>query len=203
METLLEWQNIIFIVPLCFAGCLIIGGLHGFGHEVGHDVSHDVHHGHHGHDDEHSVLSMLGIGHVPIILALTMMNLVFGVTGLISNEVLRGVPYSGYLSLVAAGLVSLLGTGRVAKRVGKLMPMTTSSNSRKSDLVGQVGTTMFAVFPNGITYLQVNDFEGNLMQVQGLLPEGRADKGERLVLVSFDETNDRFIVQKEVVKKES
>ena len=171
MEFFLEPQNLIFIISLAFGIILVLGAVLGFvGHDADHDVSHDVEGDHdvgHDHDTDNErghnplavapagdgnersffsrLFSYIGIGRVPVTIVLMIMSMVFGCTGLIVNAALQSL-VSVYVyapvSFAVASLVSFFLTGKIARGLNRVMPMTETHNVRKQDFVGTTGTLL-------------------------------------------------------------
>ena len=219
----LAWHDLMFALPLAIgiamAAGVALGGLHGqqgdtdTGHgDAGHaDAGHDLHH------DAHSVdlnlpnqparrplgralWILLGLGRVPLSLVMMVGPLLFGATGWILNAILATVIAAPHvyvwLSLAGATIVSLLATGVLAHLIGRWLPLNESFSTRNEDLVGCVGHLVHAASPiTGLAH--VHDRRGNLQQVQCRTEDGALAKGAEVLLVSFDDRTQRFIVSQD------
>lgn len=212
------WDTLVFVVPLIVGMVLVAGLAFGFAGEsdghahvdahahVGHDLDHDLD-GHHGAElhaaDGHAtgagllsgMLSVLGVGRVPLTIVLLSLSLLFGATGISSNALLRPLlgSLTGFASLAIALLVATLGTGMVARLVARIVPTRESYNVRKDDLVGSIGQAIVELGPDD-GFLQVRDHEGNLHQVRARTRAGTVAKGSRVVLVEHRTDGDWYLV---------
>jgi hypothetical protein len=87
-DSILEWQNLIYLLPGMFAVLLLlismITGAES-DHDMDHDAVHDVH-SDHDHDDESGMvvkaLGFIGFGRVPLMLFFVFSGLSYAVSGL-------------------------------------------------------------------------------------------------------------------------
>ncbi|MEL7238588.1 MAG: hypothetical protein AAGK78_06975, partial [Planctomycetota bacterium] len=126
---------------------------------AGHgDLLGDVHGGHAAHDVDSdaqvskslasTLLSLFGVGHVPLSILLMVLFFSFGGIGYVLNDLLAdamGVPWMMLVSLPVAivgslGLTIVLGT-----LLAKYMPMNETSAKRRSALVGRRGIAVFDI----------------------------------------------------------
>ena len=202
---MLEWYNLVFLIPIAVGLVLIAGSALGLGHDAGHEVGHDVHHdvGHgHGHDGHHEssfakALSLIGIGRAPLMVVLMMMSLLFGGIGFASNTLLAPVlrtPYVYFwLSLAAAFFGMVILTAKLARFIAKVMPSTETYSITKQDLVGSSGELMLpADTTTGLA--QVSDHEGNVHNITCRTYEGSLPKGGKVLVVDYKEEGDLYVV---------
>ena len=217
---MLEWYNLIFFIPIAVGLALIAGSALGLGHDAGHDVGHDVHHdvGHgdgHGHDQDHGhheqstfskALSVLGIGRAPLTVVLMIMSFLFGGIGFISNVLLKPVlitPYAYFwVSLAAAFFGMVVGTGKIARLVYRVLPSTETYSITKHELVGRTGELMLPADTNsGLASVQAPD--GSVLQVACRTYEGSLPKGGEILVVDYKEEGDLYVVAPMPVEQSS
>jgi len=172
---LLQWQNLVFILPgigsIFYILIISITGFGDGGHDIGgggHDISveHDICDGGHDigtdHDMDHDsdmdhdadqsmfikALSFVGIGRVPISIIILTFCILWFFFGFISNLWLNHLlpPFLYFwVSLGIAFVGSILFTKMIASLLGKVMPSTETYDTTKSDLVGKTGMTNYKV----------------------------------------------------------
>jgi hypothetical protein len=213
--TMLEWQNLIFLLPMLGAILYIlmmaVGVISGEGGdldadhdvhvEVGHDVSPDAgHDADAGHGGAHlglleRALGLLGVGKVPLSILCLSFGLIWGAAGLVLNAVL-GVEGMRQNILFAA-LAALLGGRTIAEGLAYLLPREESYHTPKADLVGQVGEVMYEVTHSAGT-VRLSDPSGNLLDLDCRIEDGPDLKaGTRVVLHKYDSAADVFFVRGE------
>lgn len=238
---LLEWQNLVFELPLVAVLLYIValalggvghgdaGGLSG-GHDLdadadldadvdadadagagGHDVHvhAEVHAGGHvehadvAHDQGGGVvpalLSLLGVGRVPLAVVFICFFALFGLLGLVLNGALGSLGLPAILFFWPALAGALVGsgflTGRVARLVARIMPTSETYVVRREDFGGRVGTALYSVTErSGVAV--VADDSGTLHQVACRTREGEPPipKNTPLLLVSYEARTQSFTV---------
>ncbi|MBI2877713.1 MAG: DUF1449 family protein [Candidatus Tectomicrobia bacterium] len=201
----LAWWNLIFLLPGSVGILLALLAALGVGDDHGPDVdAHvdtvaieteveadleadheaDVHHG--GGGLLADLLSLLGVGQVPLGILLTMLCLLFGFIGFGVNQLLAGLlPVWGFvpISLGAAALGSLFLTGSLARVVSRFLPAEESYVTSFEALAGQTGKVVLLCSPTE-GYAQVRDRYGNLQEVHCQSLEGRPlQKGQPILIV--------------------
>lgn len=212
LQYLLEWQNLIFILPFIGAVFLLLmmsmGGDasengvdhdvdidHDFGHDVDHDV--DLHH-------ETSiplrVLSFFGVGRVPISLVIISFCLIWGLSGWISNQIIHKIIPWPWLYVWASMLIALLlatfVTRWIAHGLSKVMPSTETQATRSHDLIGKEGTTIHRVTTQ-FGEIRVLDNFGNLQTVGCRVKTGDPEipKGQKALLMSWQPEGSFYLVE--------
>jgi membrane protein implicated in regulation of membrane protease activity len=175
-------------------------------HDAGHDASHGlthprpVLHGHHGAESTvGELLSLLGIGKIPLSLALMIFLLSWGFSGVMLNALL--VKWLGaravvaLISLPAALVVSATFTGLAAALIGKLIPSDQGPKQRRQDLVGRAGEAIFDIDAS-FGMAGVRGDAGDLFQVPCRTATGkpRIPKGSRIVLFNYNREEGVFQV---------
>jgi membrane protein implicated in regulation of membrane protease activity len=186
----LAWHNLVFYIPL-IAGLLLVIGAAWSGGGHGHD--HDAHAGEHA---SHP-LAILGVGRVPLLVALLITFLVFGGVGVIATNVLAafglGSSLTGVLAIVVALLATLLGAGRIARALDRRFPATETYRVARTDFIGCTGTLLLPADPqNGLA--QVKDPEGNVHNIKCRTARAALAKGTAILIVDYDEAARTFLV---------
>jgi membrane protein implicated in regulation of membrane protease activity len=165
-----------------------------------------VHEGHvaEGHADASgsllmNLLSFLGLGKIPISLALMIFLFVWGISGFAINSALYGwlgaSPILGVISMPIALLVSVLLTGAFAATIGRLIPKSDAAHHRRSDLVGRSGEAIYDI-DSQFGMANVRGDQGDLFQIPCRTREGvgRISKGTRIVIFDYDREKSVFYV---------
>jgi membrane protein implicated in regulation of membrane protease activity len=135
--------------------------------------------------------SLLGLGKIPLSLALMIFMLSWGVAGFAINAVMSGwmgpTALVALISLPVALVISLTITGLCAAAVGKVIPADGGTPQRRQDLVGKRGE---AIYDINATFgmANVRGDAGDLFQVPCRTGAGRPPipKGARVVLCDYD-----------------
>jgi membrane protein implicated in regulation of membrane protease activity len=208
---LLEWWNLIFLLPIALSVLLLVasavGGLgegHGDASHAHGEVSHDAAgHGEGGADGDHAgflheALEWFGVGVVPISLLLQAFLLFFGVFGLAANRALNTASGPEGLIWGALGLATLGGAGS-AGLFGALsrrfLPRDEPALGNK-DLVGRTGRVVFQVTQTTGT-AQVRDAGGTLHQIPARVPAGHQpiEGGQEIIVASYNAEAGAFVVE--------
>jgi hypothetical protein len=220
---ILEWQYLIFALPMLAAGLYVVLMTVGFawggdgdldaghdvhvdvGHDVpgdaGHDVTggggHDAESGHGGQGPHVNVLGrafgLLGVGKVPTSISGLSICFIWGATGLLLN-VWLGVEDMLRIILLAA-LAAVIGARGVAEGLALLLPREESYHTPKADLVGQVGEVLYEVTTTSGT-VRLRDPSGNLLDLDCRIQDGAGLKaGTKVVLQEYEPTADVFFVR--------
>ena len=158
MTALLEWWNLVFVLPFLLGiGYYLVLATGTVALDHDHDADVDVDHDgvEHAVGSEHPsaggllhVLSLLGVGRVPLSIVLTTFCLVWGFVGYASNQLLgERLPASVFpwISLVAAAVAAFVFTRSFAGLLARLVPRTQSYGVARGDLQGRVGRVRFTV----------------------------------------------------------
>lgn len=205
----LEWQNLVFILPMAFAllllGVSMLGG-DGHGHDGDHDVashSHEVDgYGPDGSDTSifSRILDVLGVGRVPVSILVFTWCMLFGFTGLVlANYLLAGLLPAIYLNVLVSALVAFFLSGVLtsvlARLIGKLMPRLESYSERKQDFINREAEVRYTITTRSGT-VTLTDKYGNLQQLQVYL-DGSCKEPiaphTKVILISYDPAEDAFL----------
>lgn len=206
---LLEFHNLIFVLPLAAAVLLVL--LMGVGapagdHDVGHSIGDAFEHGvdstsGHELDASHAghlpmlqaVLTFMGIGNVPIMITLVSLGLLWGTAGLVSNGLLtRSSEHLGTVMLIAA-TAAIVGNALVSRVINRLLPSVESYGSHERELVTERGDVLHEITTAGGT-VRTKDRHGNLRDVT-VHAENSQDsipRGSRVVLTDYVEEQGIF-----------
>ncbi len=196
----LAWQNLVFYIPLTAGLLLVLGSAFGMaGHDAGadHEYDHDHDGGHGGHGFGR-VLTLLGVGKVPLTVALMTALVLFGGLGIIMNVVLGALGVApgliGPISLVAATIYAVILSGQTAKLVARFVPTVESYEIKKQDFAGCTGTLLLPADESS-GYAQVKDREGNVHNVKCRTVRGALlAKGASILIIEYDEATRTFVV---------
>jgi hypothetical protein len=212
---LLEWQNLIFLLPMLAAlayTLLMASGL-GFGqhsidvdHDVGLDVGHDVdagveHDVETDHDAGHAghagtltrLLGLFGVGRVPLSILILSACFLWGAVGLALNVWLGTADMLRVLGLTT--LAAVVGTRLLAEGLAEIMPGEESYHTTKEELVGLAGEVLYEVTPTSGA-VRLRDPTGNLLDLDCRVHSGDGIKAaQRVVLDEYDPSADVFFVR--------
>jgi membrane protein implicated in regulation of membrane protease activity len=201
---LLQWQNLMFLLPLLLAVLyLLVLGLGGDGHG-GHDAAHHdagLHHdtggehdvGHHAESGIAKALTALGVGRIPLSLFIVILLILWGGVGLMCSQLFglnRWLDSAGI-----AGLAAFFGTPFVANFVGRFIT-TRSYHVRREGLVGRRGQTTYTTTESA-GEVRLLDQSGSLRDVSARVRPGSAEiaSGVEVQLESYDGEREVFFVR--------
>lgn len=146
-------------------------------------------------------LTLLGLGRTPITLVLGTLFLCWGAIGLLVNRLLGvhqapGVFAIG-LSLAITAVFAGAATRMVAGVAGQIIPATETYAIRQEDLVGRLGTAVYAVTEFAGT-IQVSDSYGALHRVMACTPPGAGaiSAGSPVLVIARQPEDGRYVVEK-------
>ncbi len=222
MTELLQWWNLIFILP--FIGALfyilmLVSGAVSADHDaelnvgvesdvdLGHDVDLDHDAGlEHIHDLEPGMLtralSFLGIGRVPLSIIIISFCFLWGFFGFAGNTLLAPILPSlifVWASIAIAFVVSLSLTRILANVIAKIMPATETYAVSLDQLVGKWGESITTI-DETFGQAHVHDDAGVLHTVQCVVRSGETTipRGSQVILLFFDKTRSVFSVGTEL-----
>jgi len=145
------------------------------------------------------LLSLLGVGKIPVSLVLMILLLLWGSTGFLVNQLILNATRSDWIiamiSLPVTAAISFTLTGLIARTVGKYLPSMETYVHRRTELVGQIGEAIYNVDGN-FGMVSVRDVGGDLFQVPCRTAEGARVilKGTKVVLFDYDSEKGVFRV---------
>jgi membrane protein implicated in regulation of membrane protease activity len=201
MSDPLAWQNLIFYIPLAAGLLMILGSAFtGHGHDGGadHDAGHDHDQDHDGHHGVGRMLELIGVGKVPLTLALMTALVLFGGLGIIMNVILGALGVSpgliGPISLVAAAIYAVILSGQTAKLIARFLPTSESYHVTRQDFAGCTGTLLLPADESS-GYAQVKDREGNVHNLKCRTVRGATlAKGAPILIIEYDEATRTYVV---------
>jgi Inner membrane protein YqiJ, N-terminal len=190
----------------------ILGLLTGAGHDADHDADADAdadadHDADAGHDHAGDgggrglgmvVLAGMGLGKIPISLLWQLFMVVFAVTGLALN--------SGYLAVGPPPAISLAWTvpssvfsgyvvvALLSRLLGPVFTSKTAEATKRSALVGQLGTVISSRVTPEFGEIRVSDHTGHVVRVICRLAEGSREPAEHEQVVIVEYTDDVLYV---------
>jgi membrane protein implicated in regulation of membrane protease activity len=198
----LAWQNLVFYLPRAAGLLLVLGSaVAGHDHDGGADHDHDGGADHDGtHGGDHGIgraLSLLGVGRVPLTVALMIALLLFGGIGIILNTILASLGLApglyGPIAVGASLVYTVLLAGQFARLLDRLLPTTETYNVTRHGFAGCTGTLLLpADLSSG--YAQVKDREGNVHNVKCRTTGAALPKGSAILIVEYDEATRSFVV---------
>jgi hypothetical protein len=144
------------------------------------------------------VLTLLGIGKVPIMLILSIFCLIWGAAGVAGNLVfamlLRFPSLYVWPSMLCAFLVAYSATGGLARWISRLMPDTESYGTDEELLVGRTAQAAYELSAKtGSAFLLDN--QQNRIQVRCRTHDGSTiPRGAEVLLLEYDATSRIFTV---------
>jgi hypothetical protein len=193
---LLQWWNLIFLLPagaaVLYVLLLAVGAAPV--DDAGFDFDADVEG-----DAGHDLLSVLGLGRVPLSLILVSFCMLWGLIGWFAVRAFSTIwPQPGtfiWPSLVVALLGTALLTRLVTSLLGRVMPRTESYGAGARELVGRVAEARYAITATGGT-VQVYDQHGSLHEVPARVLPGDAPipAGAQVILFRYDDVAGSYLV---------
>lgn len=199
-----EWQNLLFILPMVMAVFLIIlqaaglGGDHDHDHDHDFDHDHDIHHEpgvhiEHGHSDGFKLLSLFGIGKVPLTIVAVSLCLLWGAGGLVGNFVVNRGPL---VAIVVAAAFALIGTRVLSSLISKVMPSLETSSRPGEWYLNKEARVLYPLKVDSGA-VQIGNPEGLKIELQARIEAGHAEipEGSSVILVRFDRDSHCYFVR--------
>lgn len=225
MDGPLDWQNLIFLIPIAFGLLMFLGSAFGLGHGHDADHGHDSDHGHdggkeagkeagkgskganpldataaetHGFSPIGSFLDLLGVGRVPLTLVLAIAGLTFGGTGYAANIVIAGAGAdTAWFAIVTipAAFVSMTALTGVIARGIDRLMPSTESYNVTKHHL--VGQVGTLLLPSDATrgLAQVSDRQGNVYNVTCRTDGAELKSGQEILVLEYAEDKDLYLVQ--------
>jgi hypothetical protein len=213
-----HWWNLPFLVMLGLVGvffALQIFGLFGdhdhdvdADHDLDADADHDVDADH---DADHdadggggwqSMLAFFGIGRVPFMVVWTTLFIFTGFTGIFCNRVIfvnavgTYPSWAFFIVLMMALLVGAVCVKLFGRLAAKFVDTGGKGSTQKHELAGRVGVVASAELDQKFGEVRVQDSNGTEILIHGRLQgeDGKLARGDKVVLVDFDESQQLFWV---------
>jgi hypothetical protein len=144
------------------------------------------------------LLSLLGIGKVPIMLVFSIFCLIWGVTGVLGNELFPLVFHLPGLyvwpSIFCAFVVSYFSTGALAQGISRIMPELETYGTDEACLVGRSARAAYDLGAKPGSAFLVDDQE-NRVQVRCRTHDGSTiPRGAEVLLLEYDRQSRIFTV---------
>jgi hypothetical protein len=144
------------------------------------------------------LLSLLGIGKVPIMLVFSIFCLIWGVTGVLGNELFSAVlrPAALYVwpSISCAFVVSYFTTGALAQRISRIMPDVETYGTNEESLVGRSARAAYDLGAKPGSAFLLDDQE-NRVQVRCRTHDGSTiPRGAEVLLLEYNPQSRIFTV---------
>jgi hypothetical protein len=212
MESLLEWWNFIFLLPL--ATGLILGvavalsGAGADGGETGGSEFGDTDHPDLAAESEapagqtpsalSQLLSFFGLRRgAPLSVLLPVLLVTGGMTGLLINSVLYPVIRSGLLVAGISSAFSLLLSGLIGQSIARTLSRflaTRQPTSFKGGLVGLVGKSVYPISEVG-GVIHVKDQAGSIHRVTARSYDSAIAAGQSVLLIEYDAQSKSYLVE--------
>jgi hypothetical protein len=187
MSSLVQWQTLLFLIPLGVGGLLAVGAALGFLEGGGGEGEGEVDADGEGEDGS----TWLALGRVPLTVRLLLLTVPFGSVGLAVTYLLGGMESAGLRAVIAAAVAGATtwGVAGWAARIfrSRVRMLETETISRR-ELVGGAGKAVLGIgASSGLA--QVKDRRGNLHQVSCRMLGGEAPlrAGAEVLVVDYDE----------------
>ena len=217
LRRLVEWYNLIFILPFLAAAAYTLllatghvldgdGEADGGDDAAGDDVDdHGLEHAvaHEGGEREADAglgraLGFLGVGKVPLSILLTSFCYIWGVVGWASNRLLAGLLPAPELviwpSLLLAGAAAVILTRSLALGLARLIPRAETYAVTRQDLLGREGVARYEI-GTAFGAANVADRYGRLHQVPCRVRPGAPPipAGQPVLLAEYDPRADVYL----------
>ncbi len=205
------WHSFVFVLPILLGLVLLFGsafGLHDiwgdFDVDLDADADVDVDadadaDADGDHDlDAASLLSLLGVGRVPLALLITTSLFCFGGTGMAVLRVALDSLSPGWalgLALAVALVTTPIATGVLARVVARFVPATETYAGELHELIGSTGKAELEV-GRGFGIVSIVDTGGAQFKVRCRTEAGTIAKGEAVLVTDYDESRGEFVVEK-------
>lgn len=228
MTYLLAWQNLIFLIPILIGLVAALATATGLGAEAGdtdatvetsveadageHDVDDLADHAFDHGSDSHGVqsvfnqaLSLLGVGKVPLSIVITLLNLSFGLVGLVLMNTIFSLfgklpIVSVLLSSATAAVVAIAITSFLAKAMSKVVPSFETRTVSKKDLLFRSARLVLPA--DGMSgYAQVIDEYGSMHQVRCRSRGEAIAAGIDAMLVDYDAKEDFYTIEETTLER--
>jgi len=144
------------------------------------------------------VLSLLGVGRIPLGALLSIDLLLFGGLGVVASELLSALMPRAVAATAALPLATLLAPligARLARAIGRRLPGLETHGVDRLGLVGRLGKAVLRV-DGRFGRAHVVDDGGALHQVRCVTRGEPIERGAELVLVELDEASGSYVVER-------
>lgn len=215
LTELLQWWNLLFILPFSL-GLLLIGmqllgalGSEGLDHDadVDADADHEIEMEHDAHQEvdlgsnlniAQTILSFLGVGKVPFLLLIICFCITWGVAGYVSNKMFsHALPPTLYtwISLAIAAITSLVSVKITSGILARLIPNFVTDVVAREQLVGLQATVALPIgLSAGTAHLY--DEHGGFHEIRCIAAPGEEiGSGAKITLLDYKEKEQVYVVR--------
>lgn len=146
-----------------------------------------------------SLVSLIGVGKVPLSIVLMILLIVWGISGFATNQLLHKTMADGdrigLMSVPIAAAITLMMTAALTRVLGRVMPRDEANVKRLPQLVGQEGTAILPI-DDRFGLAKVRDGSGVSIQVPCRVAPGQdiISANRAVVLMRFDRSERVFYV---------
>ena len=191
----MSWYDVLFWVSLLLGLSLVLCSALGLaGLDADAELGSDAPEA----EPDEGALGLLGVGRVPLAIALMLLLLLFGGTGLIVSPPAvsaYGALLGGALATCLATLVSLVGGTWLARKIARHLPSVESYASHKTELAA-CGGSIVLLLSQREAIARVIDRGGAELRVRCLVQGESAQVGDRIVVLAYEAAADRYVVER-------
>ena len=211
LKDLSLWYNLIFTVPILLVIFYVILQIFGLALDFGGDTDAGDADGDVDADADidtdfsalDRALGFINVGKVPLTIIIATFLLFWGVSGFMSNGIIRnvldGFPSAFIMASCGVALVvSIIATKFLSGVIARLFPTIETYSSSNQSLLGQVAQVVSGEVTSGFGRAKVKDPYGNVLTVFCKIPEGKEvlKRGDGVVLIDYDPSDKKFEVTK-------
>lgn len=205
LKELSLWYNLIFTVPILLVLFYLILQIFGLALDFGGDFDTDA--GDADIDTDFSAferaLGFINVGKVPLVIVISTFLLFWGVSGFMTNGIIRnaldGFPSPFIMASCGVALVvGIMATKFLSGLIARFFPSIETYSSNKESLLGLVARVVSGEVNTKFGRAKVEDPYGNVLTVFCKIPEGKEvpKRGDEIVLVDYDASDNKFEVTK-------
>ena len=213
LKDLSLWYNLIFTVPILVVLFYLILQIFGLALEFGGDFGTDAGDADIDVDVDADIdidtdfsafdraLGFINVGKVPLVIVISTFLLFWGVSGFMTNGIIRSV-LDGFpapfimASCGVALVVGIMATKFLSGLIARFFPSIETYSSNKESLLGQVARVVSGEINAKSGRAKVVDPYGNVLTVFCRISEGKEvpKRGDEIVLIDYDPSDKRFEV---------
>lgn len=211
LKDLSLWYNLIFTVPILLVIFYVILQIFGLALDFGGDTDAGDADGDVDADADidtdfsalDRALGFINVGKVPLTIIIATFLLFWGVSGFMTNGIIRnvldGFPSAFIMASCGVALVvSIIATKFLSGVIARLFPTIETYSSSNQSLLGQVAQVVSGEVTSEFGRAKVKDPYGNVLTIFCKTPEGKEvlKRGDEVVLIDYDPSDKKFEVTK-------